>query len=392
MEMTKSDATTTTTTTTTKGDIIVMVNLKNLFKRRSPPRPPSFETALYALDKQQQQKGLMVIGNKRKNNKRKRRTSFRVNDECCLMEAIDSSSLKWLIKNCSTVIVKEEQKKFLNYASLMQDGDGAIFVKYFPSVDHGKGRIYAKGALSLQGFSVKIRETLGHMIYHDIDIVNCHPIILIWICKKYDLLGEEKKAKNLKYYVDNREDVLKMVMETASCERKNAKILMLSLMYGGKWSSWCKRLVGEEGQYSITPPPFIREYAKELSTIATSLSKKFPDFPAPTKKWNVEFSRMSLYIQDVENKILMEMSKFLSKKGYKPGVYMYDGMMVYKEKRGCDDPINPKILRECEKAIEENLDGIKVKLEEKPIGKGFNITESKEDSPPPTKKLKQNSN
>ena len=339
---------------------IITFNLKNLFKKRSPLRETSFETAFRVLERR----------------KGKKRRSRGKGEGICLTETINFRALEWIVENCSNVVVKEEQKKFLNYASFLNEKNDSKLVNYYP-VEHGKGRLYAEGALSLQGFSHSIRESLARGIYHDIDMVNCHPFILIWICKEYDLLMIPKK---LKYYVDNRENVLKMIMERASCIRKDAKILMLSLMYGGKWNSWYDRLKSNnEIGPKPTAPPFINEYAKELGMIASELSNKFPEFPSSSKSENAEFSRMSIFIQNIENKILMQMLESLKKKGFKPGILMYDGMMVYRKKRGSTKPMDPKILRKVEKEIKEKMNGIEIKLEEKPIGEGFNINFKKEE-------------
>jgi parallel beta-helix repeat protein len=45
------------------------------------------------------------------------------------------------------------------------------------------GRMFAKGALSLQSFPRAIRATLAHSFYYDIDMVNAHPVILSHLCK-----------------------------------------------------------------------------------------------------------------------------------------------------------------------------------------------------------------
>lgn len=280
----------------------------------------------------------------------------------CLKEEINLDRLKWIMGNSDWCIVREEQTKFDSYADKMIS-TGSRLVQYAP-VAHGKGRVYADGAMSLQGFSKKIRNDLARGIYHDIDMTNCHPVFLLQICTSqgmYDPLA----TQNLCYYINNRELVLEDICNHVDCKRGDAKVLMLMLMYGGKARSWLSRL----GKPEARLPPFIERYAKELGTIASFIDKKYPEFPV-TSPSNPLFSKMSLLMQDVENMVLMSMSKFFSVNGYPPGVYLYDGLMIYRKERGTTDPLESEILKMCETHVFDET-GFSVQLEEKEIGKGF---------------------
>ena len=61
---------------------------------------------------------------------------------------------------------------------------------------------------------------------------------------------------------------------------------------------------------------------------------------------------MSLVLQDIENTVLMEMANFFKRSGYTIGVYMYDGMMIYRRENEEDLP--PALLRECEVHVRES--------------------------------------
>jgi len=51
----------------------------------------------------------------------------------------------------------------------------------------GCGRVYANKSLSLGSIRKEVRHTLAKEKYVDIDIENCHPIILKQLCDKNDI-------------------------------------------------------------------------------------------------------------------------------------------------------------------------------------------------------------
>lgn len=320
------------------------VKLSNLFRERSPPRE---------------------LAPKRKKKKRKKRDTNETDRKVgllCLKETINLPGLKWIQSNLEA-IVKEERTKFSCYANRIDDS-GSRLVAYSP-VSHGKGRVYADGALSLQSFSKKIRNTLARGRYYDLDMVNAHPIILRGICQKNGWT-----CPKLNHYINHREVVLAQIVETFTCTRGDAKVLMLSLMYGGGDSAWKEKRGLDK---SIRVPAFITEYTRELGVLASSIfvCDKYENIPIVTTR-RPKFSKMSLLIQDIENKILMEMSRFFKLNGYEPGIYMFDGLMVYRKEQGTTDSMDLGVLRSCQDHLKDVV-GWSVSLEEKPIGEGFKI-------------------
>lgn len=327
-----------------EGEVVVSIKLSILFRERSPPRE--------------------IVSKKKKKRRKKRDTNEegRIVGLLCLKESINLDGLVWIQSNLDK-IVKEERTKFLSYAEKVEE-EGYRLVAYSP-VDHGKGRVYADGALSLQSFSKKIRNTLARGLYHDIDMVNAHPIILRGICEE-----NVWSCVKLEHYINHRERVLEEVVTHFECTRGDAKVLMLSLMYGGTVSAWIDR-----GNFKKTGayPQFIIEYTAELKTIANEIfCGIYDDIPIVTTR-RPKFSKMSLLIQDVENKILMEMSNFFKLNEYEPAVYMFDGLMVYRKDQGGSGPISREVLLSCQTHLREVF-GWSVSLEEKPIGEGFDIS------------------
>jgi hypothetical protein len=258
-----------------------------------------------------------------------------------LLETISIPALLHLIQNAETLIIKEERKKFLNYANIMLEHGGKKLITYAPVQTHKYGRVYAEKALSVQNMSRNVRNSLCTQdMYHDIDIENCHPILLSFICKKHLI-----PCKKLNLYIANREDILKFVHK----DRAKAKERMLSLIFGSELNE--------------SASGFVRQFADELILIAEKLFDLYPDIPISNLK-NPKFSKMSILLQDMENKALQIIAHCLDENGYRPGVYMYDGLLVYR-KEGKELDLN--VLRKCEKEIEEKMEGLKLHLTEKEI-------------------------
>ena len=268
-----------------------------------------------------------------------------------LKETVNLDALKLLVLRVddTSIIVKEERKKFIDYAERVH-ATGYTYVRYAPA-SHGKGRVYADKALSMQGFSCLIRESLAYGLYHDIDMKNCHPVFLLQLCEKH---GWSAQCTHLRYYINNREEVLHSI---PGCTRSEAKTVMLSLMYGGHAGN-------------VTLPPFVQGYAQELGIIAMLVAGQYTNYHT-ANSLNPIFSRMSLVIQDIEHKVLMVMSTYLNEQGYTPGVYMYDGLMVYRKVPGSTTPFDANVLIECQAHVYRTL-GYRIVLEEKPIEKGIN--------------------
>ena len=70
------------------------------------------------------------------------------------------------------------------------------------------GRVYANKT-SYQSLSKSIRHTLGNSRYVDVDMVNCQPTILYYLCRANRIY-----CPKLEWYVNNRENAIKISYET----------------------------------------------------------------------------------------------------------------------------------------------------------------------------------
>ena len=244
-------------------------------------------------------------------------------DVFVLKECVTGDGLDHLLANLDTAMVPEERVKFSSYASDMLWGGNCRIVAY-SKVAHGWGRLYADGALSMQGFSKPVRSVLAGKLYHDIDIENCHPVILLDLCKR-----EGWEAPILEAYVNDRE----FILADTSLPRGDAKVAMLTIMYGGN------------PKHNF---PMATVFKREMSRIADLIWNEYPLVPVSQPR-NARFSRMSLLIQDLECRLLMEIAAFFRKHGYRIGVYVFDGLMIYR--KATDGPLDSHLLRACERVL-----------------------------------------
>jgi hypothetical protein len=212
----------------------------------------------------------------------------------------------------------------------------------------GKGRYFALG-LTLQRIRKDIKNCIIEGLYVDIDIKNCHPVVLSYICDKQDI-----QTPCLDYYIKNREEVLNEFEES----RSDAKTVILKILNGG---------FGYYDSIENKSKWFI-EYYYEIKNVINSLAKgkeydKFEKkYMKESKKDNPKGSYVNLMICEIENEIIMTMYKKLGKP--KKSVLCFDGIMV---------PIIQKFnLKELEKEIRRKV-GIRIELVQKEIKNEINI-------------------
>lgn len=190
----------------------------------------------------------------------------------------------------------------------------------------GFGRLYgSKG--SLETLEKECRGTLCNDYYHDVDVVNCHPVLLVQFAKsKYgkDLVEVEK-------YVDNREEYLK----ATGLPRAEAKQSIIQILYGGKTENDKLKPMKKE----------VQAFSKFLSS-QDEYSELF-DY-AKTKD-NIYGSFLSYILQTEERKCMLAMKKYFEKTGWSVDVLCYDGVMIRKRD---DAEADCQLLKNAEEYIE----------------------------------------
>jgi len=204
----------------------------------------------------------------------------------------------------------------------------------------GFGRLYGNKG-SLETLEKECRGTLCNDYYHDVDIVNCHPVLLVQFAKsKYnkDLVEVEK-------YVDNREEYLK----ATGLPRAEAKQSIIQILYGGKTENDKLKPMKKE----------VQMFSKFLST----QSEYTELFEYAKTKDNIYGSFLSYILQTEERKCMMAMKKYFEKVGWSVDVLCYDGVMIRKRD---DAEATEDLLTETSESIQTETN-YKVVLDYKPF-------------------------
>ena len=230
-----------------------------------------------------------------------------------------------------------------------------------------QGRFFSE-THSLQGISRKIRHTIAKDIYYDIDIKNCHPVILVWYCESKGI-----ECNWIKYYISNREDCFNDLMPILNVSKDDAKIGLLSIINGGS---------GFENMAAVEKslPNWFVCYYHQVNDIHEAIIKLNPEFLKQVieKKgkdyYNIGGSVANKILCQYENIILLHMAYFCQKNKVEVGSLCFDGLMVYK-----------KSIRDLESFLKQMCDFVKKKtsidvlIVEKTMDENIDITNMKPD-------------
>lgn len=154
-----------------------------------------------------------------------------------------------------------EREQLYKYKNNIKFNKG--FVRYDKTMDmQDYGRVFPYQSLGLFSFRKQIRGALAKNIYIDIDILNCHPTLLLQIAQSNEL-----ECKYLNKYVNNRDKYLNLVMDTYDVCKDTAKNLFIVLLYLGSVREW-KNAHKIESDVELL---FILELKKELANIGSIL-------------------------------------------------------------------------------------------------------------------------
>lgn len=232
------------------------------------------------------------------------------------------------------------------YDAIRRDGDSAYGVlESVFSCPHGDdGRINAVKGLSLQNISKPIRHAIGDL-YTDIDIVNCHPVILLQYCRHRNI-----ECDYLEELVQDRDELIdKLIRKNNNrVSRDDIKKAILSLINGG------------DADYNNIElkTSFIKNFRKEIKTIIKTISSSNTDLYNRVRRKRIEnklnFNHdgacMSVILQGIENRMLMVMEEVFVSNGVPLDtmIPVHDGMMIPTKYMGDN---SASLIELCEKRI-----------------------------------------
>ena len=184
-------------------------------------------------------------------------------DTVLLDKLIQSDLLQtdaWINNDGEKICYNNEKEHLLALRKKVKNG--TLDVTYKTS-KLGVGRVYPQKSLSLCSIRREIRHTLANGKYIDIDIDNCHPVLLLQLCEKNDI-----DCECLTKYVKNRDKHLNQVMTKYNVSRDCAKQLFIRLLYFGSFNRWKDDNDIDEDEDEL---PFIKAFAKELKYIVKDI-------------------------------------------------------------------------------------------------------------------------
>ena len=232
-------------------------------------------------------------------------------DSLTLHEPIDADILDKLIRSdllkdsfrnpTADFLYSDEKQQLEAYKKLVKCGRAVVTYKMTDGMSYGRSNPVK--ALGLFCIRREIRHTLAKNHFVDIDIENCHPVILLQMCKKNDI-----DCDNLEDYVENRGKYLKEVMDEYGVDRDAAKRLFIILLYFGSFEGWAQDVGSSKPALRS-----IKNFKKELQEIGKQIADANPTIAEQVKKckakknveeYNETGSVVSYFLQEIERRVL----------------------------------------------------------------------------------------
>lgn len=293
-----------------------------------------------------------------------------------LDKLINSTLLKETFNNpISKIYYKTEKQQLEKYRDLITNG--YAHVKYERVLNMNCGRSNPKKALGLFSIRREIRHTLAKAYYVDIDIDNCHPVILNEILKQNGYNDEY-----LQSYIDNRQkwfdlinkhyDIAKICNNDPIKMKEIPKTLFIRIMYGGGLKSWIEEFKIKD----IEPFDELTDFIKSIKTTMKLIKDSNPTLAnliierkesQGKKDYNLDGSVCSYYLQSKESEILEAIFLYLKSKSLISNdsvILCADGLMIEKKF------YNPTLLNEFEQLVKKKFN-INVKFSKKEMNQDY---------------------
>ena len=223
-----------------------------------------------------------------------------------LYEICDKEKLKYILENDD--FNEEVNDLARNYYDSL-DNNGCKRIVYRQICD--KNRYYGNSSC-LTYLKKEIRNSMMPKNIKDIDMINCHLVILNYLCKKNNI-----GCNILKNYVENRELILSSFGE----DRKIFKESFLSILNGG-----FKDIYSDKKQTNN----YLKLFENKIIRIQNYFhinDKRYLDID-----YNYKGKNLSRIILDIENQILQIMINYSISRNVNILTLEYDGLKIYTDK------------------------------------------------------------
>ena len=193
------------------------------------------------------------------------------------------------------------------------------------------GRVYAKNSISLGSCGREIRGTLTKGTYIDIDIENCHPVLIHYFLNKFSF-----PCKTYSKYINDRDSYINIIKKNYNCSREEAKKFFIIAGYGGSYNKWYNTLGEDSVITGVSQEPLWNSFQNEAKLLADKFidknQKKYNEWLDASKKdYNQNFGFLSIMLQNYECEILNAMYIFFMDEGLIVNnncVLCHDGIML----------------------------------------------------------------
>ena len=220
----------------------------------------------------------------------------------------------------------------------------------------GFGRLYGPKT-SLEHLQAECRASLCRDLYHDLDMVNAQPVLLVQLVRR-DLTADMPELEN---YVDNRDALLQQLMDRDGISRDDAKAAVIAIIYG-----------------AVTKDVLLLPLATEVRARAKELSRtpKYAELFAALKHEKNQYgSFLAHVLQTEERHCMLAMRDALMTAGWQVDILAYDGVMIRRRK---DAAVTEELTDAVCVAIKDAT-GYEVAVREKEQV-GFDLPEAHEDA------------
>ena len=299
-------------------------------------------------------------------------------------------------------IYPDHRERLLNYIQIAKDKK-CVEVTYTKDM-YGRYFVHSNFMSSVAMWN-KVRSTLFGETEYDIDIVNCHPEILLGLFKKYDV-----DCEFLAKYCESRDEIItsffisedailnyNSVNKDNKCKKDLIKSLFTIIIYGGTVNTWTSEYNLKDSDYKLTKfvKRFITELQenihtfvklsefksiynfskdKQLVSAKTKYAKKFKE-----DKFIINhFKVLSLILQEYESNIIDLAMKYIGDRGYTVTSYNYDGFQILKEPKvptEFKEPNGEELISDLNEYIKNDFTKMNIKFIIKPFKPGLPSSE-----------------
>lgn len=281
-------------------------------------------------------------------------------DEEVLHKLIHSDLLKETWNKMVEKTYTNEKETLMNYRRIVKDG--YAYVMYHKN-DYG--RCASDRGLSYLNIRREVRHTVGNVHMVDLDIENCHPVLMVQMLEKQGF-----PCVYLKDYVQNRDKYFRMVSDTWQFENRDyCKRFFLRLMYGGTYKNWeidCQLEHLEKGNLPDDLVGFINE-VHSIIDLFVSLNEDLYQkiLKKKDKNQNHRGSVCSTVMLEKENLVLEIIYAYLARRCRTNVISLCaDGIMMER----CT--YHPSLLKELEVEVFCKT-GFVIKMTQKEMDQGY---------------------